>query len=158
MADNLKIDGELRSRLFKAQSAEQVMEIIKESGQEIKAEDAEHMFQEISKFQAGSELSADELEAVSGGYRNYIEEGCAATVEPMSDCWGEDGGCLMIHYTYFNSPGFERCPTCNAYVHLDEDYMIDNGCINDSRNGFFEQYTCPNCGTYTIKTGEIPRW
>lgn len=155
MAGNLNIDGELRSRLFKAKSAEQVIEMFKECGQEIKAEDAEHVFQEISKYQKGSEFSVDELEAVTGGgiSRDFITEDCAATVEPYSDCWGVDGGCLFVHYTYSNWPTDVHCPTCNGYVHLDEDYMIYNG-YGDSRNGFYKQYTCPKCGTYTVKTKE----
>ena len=132
MADNLKIDGELKSRLFKAQSAGQVMEIIKKSGQEITAEDADHLFQEISRLKECSEFSDDELEAVSGGVdRDWQNDGCAATVEPDSWCWSDDA-CAICDVVYENNPK-SICPKCGAYMMK----VID---------GVYAKYTCTKCG------------
>ena len=132
MAANLKIDGDLKSRLLKAKSAEQIIEMIRESGQEIKAEDAERMFQEISKFQEGSELSADELEAVSGGAdRDWQNDGCAATVEQGSWCWSDDA-CAIFDVTYENMPK-TFCTRCGAGMTKEID-------------GVYAKYTCTFCG------------
>ena len=59
----------------------------------------------------GKELSMDELDAVSGGVttRNWQTDGCAATVEAGSDCWGTDGGCLAINISYTGVSESDRC-------------------------------------------------
>ena len=62
-------------------------EIIEASGFAINAEDAE--------------LSAEELEAVAGGAdRDWLTDGCAATVEPGSWCGSNDWGFIWsVTYT-----------------------------------------------------------
>ncbi len=63
----------------------------------------------------GKDLSLDELDAVAGGLgRSWYNEGCAATVEPGSDCTGEDGGCMFVHYDYNGNPHKIPCPFCGA--------------------------------------------
>ncbi len=59
----------------------------------------------------GMELSVDELAAVSGGvtYRDWQKEGCAASVEKGSDCWGTDGGCLLHNISYYGVSESDRC-------------------------------------------------
>ena len=96
----MNITDELRKKLLVARSADEVVELAKADGQEITAEDAAQLWEEVLKGreQVGKELSLDELAAVNGGVRNFVTEGCAATVEPGSNCWGADGGCLAIHY------------------------------------------------------------
>ena len=92
---------ELKKKTLAAASAEEVMEIVRAAGEEITAEEAKQFFETLKKSQADQELSLDELEAVSGGQkwgngvwvRDYSTEGCAATVEPSSNCWGTDGNC-----------------------------------------------------------------
>jgi hypothetical protein len=56
-------------------------------------------------------LSTDELDAVSGGVttRDWQSEGCAATVEAGSDCWGTDGGCRVCNISYFGVSESDRC-------------------------------------------------
>ena len=56
-------------------------------------------------------LSTDELDAVSGGVttRDWQKEGCAATVEAGSDCWGTDGGCLACNISYSGVSESDRC-------------------------------------------------
>ncbi|MBR7045653.1 MAG: hypothetical protein IKI23_08345 [Lachnospiraceae bacterium] len=59
----------------------------------------------------GMELSIDELAAVAGGVttRDWQSEGCAATVEKGSDCWGTDGGCTVCNISYFGVSESDRC-------------------------------------------------
>ena len=53
-------------------------------------------------------LSQEELEAVSGG-RDWSQEGCAATVEEGSKCWGTDAcSGINVHYDYFDAS--YKCP------------------------------------------------
>ena len=99
MANNLKLSEELKKELIKAHSAEQVAEIVKADGQEISTEDAEQLWQEIANHNQDAELSADELEVVSGGAdRDWLTDGCAATVESGSHC-GSNDKCLIWDVT-----------------------------------------------------------
>ena len=95
---------ELRSKLKKAASREEVEALLKADGQE---------------------LSPDELEDVAGG-RDWMKDGCAATVEENSDCWGTDGGCAISNITYTNLPE-TYCRKCNKqsaiWIYDDEKYM-----------------------------------
>ncbi len=110
----INITKELKSRLLTAQSAEEAAALVKADGQEITAEDAARLWAEISRMREkddGKELSLDELEAISGGEdRDWITDGCAATVEEGSDCWSTDR-CHLIPVTYTNLPN-TTCPFC----------------------------------------------
>ena len=113
----INITTELKIKLLAAKSAEEVTELIKADGQEITTEEAKQFFEKLQERKADKNLSLDELEAVSGG-RDWVTEGCAATVEFNSNCWGTDGGCIMIHYTYTRLPTtHDRCPMCGAEVY-----------------------------------------
>ena len=137
METRINISEELRAELIKAQSAGQVMEIIKKSGQEITAEDADHLFQEISRLKECSEFSDDELEAVSGGAdRDWQNDGCAATVEPDSWCWSDDA-CAKWDVVYENNPR-SICPKCGAYM-------------TKQIVGVYAKYTCTKCGEITTE-------
>ena len=88
-------------------------------------------------------LSADELEAVSGGERNWLLDGCAATVEPGSDCWGTDL-CDMIIISYESFVPEYKCPG-NTGPHsyevvnreVNHDYSIPRVTVT---------YRCKYCG------------
>ena len=87
----LNITNELKAKLLAAKSAEEAAGLLKADGREITAEDAAKLWNEITKCrdQEGKALSPNELEAVSGGVdRDWLTDGCAATVEPGSDCLG----------------------------------------------------------------------
>ena len=88
----LSITNELKTKLLAAKSAEEMTELLKADGQEITAEDAVRIWEEITRKrgQDGKELSLDELESVSGGSRDWAEYGCQATVEDDSWCWSND--------------------------------------------------------------------
>ena len=96
---------EIKKNLYEADSPKEIQEILSGLGFESSDEEAARLFEEIQLFHSSETevLSEDELAAISGG-RDYAKDGCAATVEPGSDCWGEDGGCAVIHYHYDNRP------------------------------------------------------
>ena len=119
---------ELEKKAIEAASAEEVMEIVRAAGEEITAEEAASFFKAVQERKADKELSLDELEAVSGGevfsfinfgvtFRDYAEEGCAATVEPGSHCWGTDGGCTAVDRYYSHEPIRVKCPDCGVYLY-----------------------------------------
>ena len=133
----VNITNELKAKLLSAKSAEEVAELVKNDGQEIKAEDADHLFQEITRFKEGSELSDEELEAVSGGAdRDWQNDGCAATVEQGSWCWSDDA-CAICDVTYENMPK-TFCPRCGAGMTKEID-------------GEYAKYTCTLCGKIIIE-------
>ena len=144
----LSITNELKAKLLAAKSAEEAAALVKADGQEITAEDAARLLEEIEKQHEleGRELSLDELGAVAGGAirnRDYLKEGCAATVEPHSTCWGTDGGCLAINIDYTNWPCNTRCPKCGRYTHSVSSYL--------NKDGLWTVYACPECGEFSLK-------
>ena len=105
-----KLSKELYSKLLLADSQEEVTELLKAGGREdVPAQEVWEQVQQ-RRAQDGMELSLDELEDVAGG-RDWMKEGCAATVEPGSDCWGTDGGCALCNIEYTNLP---NCTASNA--------------------------------------------
>ena len=113
----LNITNELKGKLLAAKSAEEAAALLKAQGQEITAEDAAQLWQEITKRreQDSTELSPDEMEAVSGGAdRDWETDGCAATVEPGSHCSSDDW-CSIWDVTYSNMP-FRTSKCCNALL------------------------------------------
>ena len=107
----LQMTNELKAKLLDAKSAGEVTALVKAAGQEITAEDAAHLWEEISRKrgQDGKELSLDELEAVSGGSRNWAEYSCQATVEDDSWCWSNDA-CWYDDVVYEDFNAAEKCP------------------------------------------------
>lgn len=139
---------ELEKKAIEAASVEEVMEIVRAAGEEITAEEAASFFKAVQERKADKELALDELEAVSGG-RDWVTEGCAATVEWDSDCWGVDGGCLAIHYTYSREPTTDdRCPKCGARVYLEGKYGVSTGFLQGYT---WKEFICRNCGPYKVK-------
>ena len=151
----LNITNELKTKLLTAKSVEEVTALVKAAGQDITAEEAEKLWAEIKarREQDGKELSVDELDAVSGGAtdRNWLLDGCAATVEEGSNCWGTDGGCvhINIHYSYFNQEF--KCPNyagphqyeeISSVVHTVNGLPVIEG-----------TYRCKYCGCTCVQWG-----
>ena len=84
------------------------------------------------------ELSLDELEAVSGAGRNWVTDGCAATVEYGSRCRSDDR-CIRFDVTYDFEPTSKLCPNCRKNMYL-------QNTINHSSTKYEEQYRCKFCG------------
>jgi bacteriocin-like protein len=118
----LNLSEELKTKLLSAKSAEEVAEIIKADGQEIRSEDVAHIWKEIADHREEEKtLSIDELETISGGAdRNWVESDCAATVEPYSWC-GSNDACIKWDVTYEYWPQDERCPNCGIYLYRKQD-------------------------------------
>lgn len=61
MSGTIDFSSELKQKLLNAQSAEQIVEIVKEDGQEIDEETAEHLFKELEHHRnSDKELSTNE--------------------------------------------------------------------------------------------------
>lgn len=117
----------------KAADADSFKEMMREEGVELNPEQAKEMFDYYSD---GRMLSEEELNAVSGGHdRDYATEGCAATVEYGSSCWGTDGGCTLVNIDYDHMPESTSCPVCGKQTV----YMSHEGV-----NVFYHK--CRNCG------------
>ena len=143
------LTDELKTKLCSAKSEEEAAALLKDAGVDTPL--AERLWTELKhKREAdGKELSLDELESVSGGIRDWVTEGCAATVEWDSDCWGVDGGCLAIHYTYSREPTTDdRCPKCGARVYLEGEYGVSTGFLQGYN---WKEFICRNCGPYKVK-------
>ena len=127
-----ELSFELRSKLKKAESREEVEALLKAEGQDLALTDEVWAKAEELRARDGQDLSLDELEDVAGG-RDWWTEGCAASVEPGSDCWGTDGGCIISNIAYSNPPtGY--CPRCGQPAH----------------NGFNGNWECKKCGFYHV--------
>ena len=113
MAD---ITNEMREKLLSAKSVEDIAALLKEA--DIDETQAERLWAELEQKREadGGKLSLDELEAVSGGKRNWVTDGCAATVEPGSLCWSNDV-CFTVEEHYDNGPVHKKCPTCGIYLY-----------------------------------------
>ena len=98
----MKISSELKTELLKANSEEEVKALL---GDQATEEEASHVWQEIERCRPAEGLEAvddDELDAVSGGAdRDFLTQGCSATVEYGSHCWSDDS-CSIWDVTYDN--------------------------------------------------------
>ena len=145
--------NELKKKAMEAASAEEIMEIMKAAGEEITAEEAERFYEKVQDKKTDRELSLDELEAVAGGEdRDWLRDGCAATVEGGSDCYGTDM-CGLWPVTYEHRPTRHKCSVCGGILY-------SNG---STGGGFFEEevyhYKCASCGAqFKTHGGELIKY
>lgn len=147
------LSDEQEAKLLTARSTEEVAELLKADGQEVTAEAAERFFRKVQAQRADMPLSLDELDAVSGGKRNWIQDGCAATVEDGSDCWGTDA-CDHVNVCYQNFNAASKCPNHNG-PHSDE--VVE--CVSGSAFGvpvYTTTYRCKYCGRTHQESGATP--
>ena len=144
----LELTDEVRGRLRNAQGTDEVAAILTDAGAQATEAEVERIAGELAYADEhdGEELSLDEMDAVAGG-RDFSETGCAATVEPGSNCWGEDGGCTFVHFSYVNGPSKYKGP-CGHYT------FCDGRCANG--DGPWNYWmVCPVCQQmYTISQEE----
>lgn len=132
----LNITKELKAKLLAAKSEEELAVLLKEAG--VDRPSAERVWAELTNKReaGGKELSLDELEAINGGAdRDWLTDGCAATVEPGSWCDSNDS-CHYWDVTYDNKPTKTSCPFCGS------DPMV-TWTMRDSDGIYF---ICSNCG------------
>ncbi|MBR5091192.1 MAG: hypothetical protein IK093_17335 [Ruminiclostridium sp.] len=137
-----KLTDRLKDKLLLAESADEIKNIIAKAGGEITAEDAEKLLAEIkqSKPASGVDIDDDEMDAVAGG-RDWQKEGCAATCEPSSNCWGTDY-CRWVGVNYSNF--WTTCPDGSPHnmVFWEDDFMGTNP---------IKRYKCSKCGFTKIE-------
>ena len=132
------LSGELIAKLLKAQNMEETAALLKAAGED--ETQAERLWNEISAQREEKQLSLDELEAVSGGAdRDWLTEGCAATVEYKSWCDSNDN-CIYFDVTYDHPPTNSKCPVCGTYLYVDYTEYDTNP------NDDVTHYRCKNCG------------
>ena len=109
---------------------------------------------EVEKANAENrELSPDEMAAVAGGEdRDWLRDGCAATVEAGSDCYGTDM-CGLWPVIYEHRPTRHKCSVCGGILY-------SNG---STGGGFFEEevyhYKCASCGAqFKTHGGELIKY
>ena len=97
-----------------AGSPEEIERILNDAGEKITAEEAQQLFEKAKSRAADKEVSLDELEAVGGGMedRDFLEEGCAATVEPHSWC-GSNDWCFLFSVVYTHNV-IRYCSICGG--------------------------------------------
>ena len=108
------MNNDLKTKLMHAGSTEKIAALLKEAGMDETL--AERFWKELThKREAdGRELSLDELEAVTGGAdRDWVTDGCAATVEPGSWC-GSNDSCVVVDVTYVHEPIRYACDMCGG--------------------------------------------
>ena len=131
----IHVTKEQEAKLLAARSQEDAAALLKAEGMQITDVEANSLWEKICRRreQTGQELSLDELEAVSGGAdRDWISDGCAATVEIGSWCWSNDS-CYRFDVTYDHIPSY-HCSKCG-------------GIVVKSRNSYsYWLYTCTGCG------------
>ena len=99
------LNDELKAKLREAKSLEEVEDVLKDyPGLKV-----EEIWKEIENHQGSKneKLDLDELDAVSGGSRDWQKDGCAATCESGSWCWSNDH-CAIFDVQYDNF--WKTCP------------------------------------------------
>ena len=100
------MNKDMRQQIRQAKDLDEVRSILPE----LSASDSERVWAEIEKHRssASEKLDLDELDSVSGGAdRDWVKQGCAATVEVGSWCWSNDH-CVAFDVTYDNL--WATCP------------------------------------------------
>ena len=137
MKNESMMKEELKPKLLQAKSAEEVAGLLKNAGMD--ESKAGQIWNEISSHRKDKELSLDELEAVSGGAdRDWLTDGCAATVEAGSWC-GTNDSCVWIDVQYDHEPVKDLCPQCGGQMYLDRVEYESNG------NAYYYR-KCLRCG------------
>ena len=77
---------------------EEAIELLKADGQRVSQEEVRKLWKEIENYRErnGETLSLDEMEAVSGGKRDWVTESCVATAEYGSSCWIGNDACNQM--------------------------------------------------------------
>lgn len=148
-AETKNLLKELKDKLMLAESAEEIKKMIAKAGSEITAEDAEIVYDKISRQKAasGMDIDDDEMDAVAGGgtfsneHKDWSKDGCAATCEPGSRCWSNDQ-CTWGEYSYSNF--WSACPDGSPHnmVFVEDDFMSTTP---------IKRYKCSKCGFTKIE-------
>ncbi|MBQ1535149.1 MAG: Nif11-like leader peptide family RiPP precursor [Ruminococcus sp.] len=132
-------DEELKAQLADKTPA-QAAELAAELGYEITEEELVAAEKELRKQNSPEvvELDLEDMDKAAGGSRDWSTQGCAATVEAGSSCWGTDY-CVFAYVTYTHSPSSFKCPNCGSMMYLDK--------TTSKHKVATAHYKCPKCGT-----------
>ena len=120
-----KLTDELKATLRSAKSEKEAAALLKDAG--VDEPLAGRLWNELSRSREEKELDIDELETVSGGAdRDWLKEGCAATVEAGSWC-GTNDKCVWIDVQYDHVPVKDTCPQCGGQMYLDRTEVVRKG-------------------------------
>jgi hypothetical protein len=111
-----------------------------------------YTFEEAVESTEARELDDSELDAVAGRSRDWVEEGCASTVESGSSCWGEDGGCILINIHYDIMPCKQPCIFCGAK------YTWDVSFQTNMSGGINYKYQCRECKKWFYYNSKHSQW
>ena len=131
-------DEELKAQLADKAPA-QAVELAAELGYEVTEEELIAAEKELRKQNSPEvvELDLDDMDKAAGGSRDWATQGCAATVEAGSFCWGNDY-CVLAYVTYDHAPSYNKCPKCGNTMYFEK---------STSKHGWKSHYICPKCGT-----------
>ena len=118
-----ELSKELIEKLKRADSKEELAELLHVENPASDEKDIGNLWDEISRRKAAEEreLSLEELEDVAGGAdRDWATEGCSATVEPGSWCWGGSDKCIEWTVTYDHPPTSYQCQKCGMWLYEGE--------------------------------------
>ena len=134
-------DEELKAQLADKTPA-QAVELAAELGYEVTEEELIAAEKELRKQNSPEvvELDLEDMDKAAGGSRDWATQGCAATVESGSSCWGTDY-CVFAFVTYTHSPSSFNCPNCGSMMYLDK---------TTSKHGRNSHYICPKCGAKVL--------
>lgn len=143
---------ELIEKFKGSQNSEEIKALLEEYGEDADEKTVETIWNEVEERRRikeqeqeqgqEQELSLDELEEIAGGVtrRSWFRDGCAATVETGSDCWGTDGGCSVCNIDYSLKPN-NYCPRCGASA------CVITHCVYS----VYLEVWCRNCGKFEEK-------
>ena len=140
-------DEELKAQLADKSPA-QAAELAAELGYEVTEEELIAAEKELRKQNSPEvvELDLDDMDKAAGGSRDWATQGCAATVEEGSWCWGNDF-CVLASVTYTHAPAAVKCPNCGSTMYLDKTTTYYGDRV--------KYFKCPNCGKETTNTTHI---
>ncbi|MBP3793877.1 MAG: Nif11 family protein [Ruminococcus sp.] len=131
-------DEELKAQLADKTPA-QAAELAAELGYEVTEDELIAAEKELRKQNSSEvvELDLEDMDKAAGGSRDWATQGCAATVEAGSFCWGNDY-CILASVTYDHAPSYNKCPKCGNTMYFEK---------STSKHGWKSHYICPKCGT-----------
>ena len=140
-------DEALRARLADKEPA-QAAELAAELGYKVTEEELLEAEKDLRRQNGAQivELDLADMDKAAGGSRDWASQGCAATVEAGSSCWGTDY-CVFAFVTYTHTPSSYKCPNCGSMMYFDR--------TTAKRGVAKAYYICPKCGAEQINQTHI---
>ncbi|MBR2795101.1 MAG: hypothetical protein IKE16_10690 [Solobacterium sp.] len=132
----IKLNEEIKKQLMETKSPEDVKALMNSYHIVLSDEEARDLYEDMQDGIIGADkLSAEEIEVIQGG-RDYIKDGCCATVEYDSWC-GKNDSCMLIWVRYDHAPVLSSCPYCYEYLGSYGYHKI--------KGTKYAKFKCPKC-------------